>query len=264
MGDTVSVRMLILKHSPEDSAMSNRDADLAIDAVDSAKAKGLDIQVIGNYFCTDRAGVKFAHQCPIFQGPKRTQPRFESPRNAEFNEILRSAESEKYSKLKDFVVDHMKLNAKANDTLLLFSIGHGSPDGYLANIGSRRDVLQSFTDAAKEAKQRVLWWSLSCYGCAGLPEVPSELAPMFSIVTSSAADYESSEGVQGRIMDEVFQSIISKDKSLDDDGNGLITGKEVKSYFRNANIPHDGGGPIAHSQDATCIFGYDGDISWDI
>jgi hypothetical protein len=252
----IDIRLLILKHSPESTDLCNEDADLAVSAVNSAKTKGLAIQCIGNYFCTEPARTQ---PCTLFRSPRKNQVRLSSTGNEEFNRLLRYNGEDKMGKFQDFVSQYMNTAKKAHDTLIIFTIGHGFPSGDLDNLGPRPQVMQALANAAGENYQRVIWWELACHACAGLPDIKtlsSEQQRLFAIVTSSDAEEESSDGVQGKIMDKVFQALIAHDTSLDVNGDGLITGEGLNAFFQKADIPHDGGGPILFVQAGTFLFGY--------
>lgn len=194
------IRLLIIKHSRE--SMADGDADMAIAAARKAADKGLDIKVVGNSFVDGRA-VAFT--------------------------IIEDATT-----FTTYLEEHIKESAKAGDTLILFTIGHGFQNGSLQNIGRRTDIMNVIASAAERNKQKVLWWQLSCYACAGLPSInslPASQQEYLSIYATSSASQTSAAYVQGRIMEKVFIALADKSPSLDKDNNGRITASELSSFL---------------------------------
>src|SRR4029078_2714229 len=89
--DSISVRVLILKHAFEE--MASGDARLVIEATNLASNRGMHIQDIGNFF--------------INKDGKANNRRL----------IYMSG-------LKDFIKQQSKVNAEAGDTLVIFTVGH--------------------------------------------------------------------------------------------------------------------------------------------
>lgn len=201
--DTMNIRLLVLKHSREQ--MADDDAELAVEAVRKAAGKGLAIKDIGNHYIDDTKNIKIVVW------------KYDSVEG-----------------LKEFVSEQMKLNAVEGDTLVIFTIGHGAPSGYLHNLGQRGEVMKALADAAGENQQKVLWWQLSCYAAAKLPAVdslPEGQRELFKILASSPANVESPAFVEGKIMEEVFGSLAEKSPKIDPDQNNEITGNEFRSYI---------------------------------
>lgn len=199
-----AIRMLILKHSREH--MADGDADLAIQAVKKAAAKGLKIKVVGNHFVDGRL--------------------------VAFHYAMTKAT------VQDLLEENISAEATSGDTLIVFTIGHGFQSGGLDNIGQRKDVMKVLADAAGKHRQKILWWQLSCHACAGLPDIsslPTEQQELFSIVASSSASDTSAAGVQGRIMEKIFVAMAEKNKQLDPEGNGIITAAKLSSFLNGVS-----------------------------
>lgn len=202
---TPRIRLLALKHSKEH--MADGDADLAINAANKAAAKGLNIKVVGNHF--------------IDKNGKSTQ-------------VCIWEYAYDLDRLKDFVSQQMKVDAEPGDTFIVFTIGHGSAGGHLHNLGQRQEVMKFLVKAAEENKQKTLWWQLSCYASASLPRIDSltpEQQKLFSIYASSPANQESAAGVQGKIMDKLFNAMAEKSSGIDENQDGIITASELKKFL---------------------------------
>lgn len=194
------IRLLIIKHSRE--SMADGDADLAINAAKKAAGQGLDIKVIGNSFVDGRA-VSYS--------------------------IIESAAT-----FSAYLEEQIKVDAKSGDTLILFTIGHGFQGGGLQNIGQRKDVMKVIADAAERNKQKIFWWQLSCHACSGLPSINS-LSPVqqeyLGMYASSSAADTSAAYVQGKIMEKVFIAMAGESSTLDKNGDGRISAKELSSFL---------------------------------
>jgi len=225
LNDAISIRLLILKHSV--ISMADRDAELAIQAVSVASARGLQIEEIGNHFINRDGRIqRFAMSKTLYGS----------------------------AQLKDFINQQMKISAAYGDTLVVFTIGHGFSSG-LQNIGERRILTSAIAGAAAENSQRTLWWQLSCHATAGLPsisELPAAEQELFSMVASSDASETSAEGVQGRIMQKVFVAIANDSDEIDPDHDNVITAGELRRFL--TNIGGIGRRVFAKSAD-TVIFG---------
>lgn len=209
----LSIRVLILRHAPEQMAVD--DADLVVDAVNKAKAKGLDIKVIGNH-------------------------------------LVRSL-----SDLQNVVNSKVTQDATAGDTLIVHTIGHGSAGGYLQALGQRDGVMAALVDAAARNKQEMVWWQLSCYAAARLPQLNGlspEQRDLFSNLTSSDANRESPAGVQGRIMAKVFLALAEGNTAIDPNQDGMITASELKNFLNSLDGARRGDLLFAQSSDEP-IFG---------
>lgn len=198
------IRLIALKHSKE--SMADGDANLAISAVSKAAAKGLPIQTVGNHYINKEGKMQVVA--------------------LEFNNDL--------PKLKAFVSEQMKLKAEAGDTVVLFTIGHGHPDGSLAGLGQRSGVMKAIADAAEENSQKTLWWQLSCHASANLPAI-STLTPaqqeLLGIYASSTPSELSAAGVQGKIMEKVFIAMAERSKEIDPDQDENITTAELRDFL---------------------------------
>lgn len=204
--DNIRIRLLAIKHSQE--YMADMDADLAIDAAKTAASQGLSIKTVGNEF-VGKNGILKASVYTV---------------NFDYN----------ISAFKEFVSDHMKLDAESGDTLIVFTIGHGFPNGTLQNLGSRSDVLKAVAEAAEENNQKTLWWQLSCHAAAGLPNLknlPSKQQELLSVLASSTAQAVSAAGVQGKVMEKVFVALAKNSKQINSDGNDIISGNELKAFL---------------------------------
>lgn len=225
----MSIRLIALKHCRE--SMADGDANLALGAVKKAKDAGLNIKAVGNHYI-NKNGVGM-------------QVKF-----IDFNSDL--------PKLRDFVTKEMKTEATPGDTLIIFTIGHGMPDGTLVGLGQRADVMKALADAADENDQRTLWWQLSCHAAARLPDIKSlsvNQQRVFSVLASSTAQDTSAAFVQGKIMETVFMALARKDKSIDPDGDGMITAQEFRNFL-NASGSRKGDLLFVSSMENP-IFGFD-------
>jgi hypothetical protein len=194
------IRLLCIKHSRE--SMADGDADMAIAAAKKAADKGLDIKIVGNSFVDGRA-VSFS--------------------------II-----EDMATFSAYLEERITEQAKTGDTLILFTIGHGFQNGSLHNIGKRSEIMKVIAEAAERHRQKIVWWQLSCYACAGLPSIdslPASQQEYLSIYATSSASETSAAYVQGRIMEKVFVALADKSTSLDKDGNGRITASELSSFL---------------------------------
>jgi hypothetical protein len=227
-----NIRLLCIKHSRE--FMADGDANLAIQAANSAKAEGLNIKVVGNYFVDGRLIA--------------TNPSVERIYNVET--------------LTQYINQYIKTDAKTGDTLIIFTIGHGFPGGSLHNIGERSEVLSVLATAAEKNNQKIFWWQLSCHASAGLPEISSlnprqqELVSMFA---SSSAQEQSAAYVQGKIMAKIFDAMAKKSNLIDPNGDGKITADELRKFMNTIDPSY--GNRIHAKNSNTVIFG-SGGVPW--
>jgi len=204
--DNVSIRLLILKHTFEQ--MANDDANLAIQAVNLAANKGLTIRDIGE-FNINKNG------------------RIDSRR------IYQTLDNDK---IRQFVSEQMKVNAKPGDTLVVFTIGHGAPSGYLDTLGERKDIMEAIAGAASDNNQETVWWQLSCYASASLPKITAlteKQQRLFSVVASSDARTESPAYVEGKIMQKVFVAMAEDSQEIDPDRNQIVVAEELANFLDN-------------------------------
>jgi hypothetical protein len=128
----------------------------------------------------------------------------------------------------------MKVNAEAGDTLVIFTIGHGAPQGNLQFLGQREDIFNVISQAAANNKQETIWWQLSCYASAKLPQINSlsnDKQNLFSIVASSDSLTESPAYVEGKIMEKVFLALGNKNPQIDPDNNEIVTAGEIANFL---------------------------------
>jgi hypothetical protein len=200
--ESFQIRLVALKHSH--ISMADGDANLAMQAVKSAAAKGLAIRDVGNHNINRDGGVQ----------------------------LVMWTEND-LDKLQAYVSQMMKIDAQPGDTFIIFTIGHGLPDGTIQNMGQRAGVMKAFAAAAEENQQRTLWWQLSCYASAGLPPIsslPSGQQELFSVMASSTANQQSPAYVEGRVMEKLFVALAGKDKTLDD-GSGQVTAGRMRNFL---------------------------------
>ena len=226
----VRVRLLILKATKEH--MADVDADMAVTAAKQGSGKGLDIKTVGNHYFNKNGEWKVAL--------------------TEFNYDLPA--------VKTLVSKWMKVEAQPGDTFMVFTIGHGMPDGGLQNLGQRVDVMKALAEAAEENNQRTFWWQLSCYASASLPSI-SSLTPkqqeLFSMLASSDARTPSAAYVQGKIMEKMFVALATRDKDLDVNGDGTITQTELSAFLNKSHSLRVGDRLHAKSADYPIFGGVD-------
>lgn len=122
--------------------------------------------------------------------------------------------------------------ARPGDTLIVHTIGHGMPDGTLVGVGTRKEFLEAVAAAAARNKQRIVWWQLSCFACAQLPDVktlPPEARKLLTVVNSSPATEPSWNYRQARLMRSLFAGLA--DGSPDADADGTVTAAELSAWL---------------------------------
>lgn len=210
--DNISIRVLILKHSKEQ--MADDDANMIINAIEKS-SNNLKVQSIGNHFINETKKIRFSiYEC------------------SEINN------------LKDFIDEKIKINYCPNDTVILFTIGHGSPNGHLHNLGQRSELQKCIAEAAEINNQKILWWQLSCYAAANLPSLDSlnfQQKKLLSILNTSNETTLSPAYLEGKIIEKLFTAMIVEDPSLDEDKNNEITSLELKNFL---NITKKGRGDL--------------------
>jgi hypothetical protein len=201
----ISIRVLVLKHSKE--KMADDDAKMVMDSINKACANNLDVKTIGDHWINEVKKIRVSV--------------------VEYDEM---------SNLKEFVSERLSVGARPRDTVIIFTVGHGSPSGYLHNIGSRTEMQKALAEAAEENNQKVLWWQLSCYAAANLPLLGS-LEPnqrsLFSVLNTSDSKTPSPAYIEAGIMEKLFSGMINSDSELDRDHNMEITGLEFASYMNS-------------------------------
>lgn len=203
----INIRVLCLKHCLE--SMADGDSRLVIQAANLAKSKGLNIADIGDFYI-NRNG--------------QTQKR-----------MVYDVEFE-LEALKKFIGEQMKINAASEDTLIVYTVGHGSPQGDLQTLGKRAELLKILAECAAENHQRTLWWQLSCYASAKLPPISSltpEQQDLFTMVASSDERKQSMSGIEGKIMEKVFLAMVNHDPALDANKDDTITAGELSEFLRH-------------------------------
>lgn len=207
LDSNISIRLLVLKHCPD--SIANTDSNQAVQAADFAASKGLQIEDIGNYH-VNREG-----------------------------KTDRLVWGKKYDLegLKQFVSEQMKVAAKPGDTLVIYTIGHGSGDGLVTRLGQRSGIMKILAEAAEENDQRTFWWQLSCHAGAKLPEISTlteAQQELFAMTCSSPGNELSYFCTQGALMKKVFTAIADKDPAIDPDGDETITAGELKEFMIQA------------------------------
>jgi hypothetical protein len=205
INDTMSVRLLVLKHCPDDIA--DTDSNQAIAAVNLGASKGLNIENIGNYH-VDKEGMT--------------------------NSIVWAGSLNDLVGLKRFVSEQMKVGAKAGDTLIIYTIGHGSGSGSVMRLGQREGIVKAFAEAAEENNQETFWWQLSCHAAAKLPEISSlteKQQRLFSMTASSPGNELSYFTTQGKLMEVVFTAMAAGGTDIDPNQDCVITAGELKQFM---------------------------------
>tara|TARA_Y100000034_G_scaffold133308_1_gene198425 strand:- start:4027 stop:4938 length:912 start_codon:yes stop_codon:yes gene_type:complete len=200
----ITVRLLILKHCFERVA-ANEERDI-IKVMNLAADKGLNIKDIGGHFVNGDGKIDrhLWKTCSL-------------------------------SGLKDFLVQQMRTGAESGDTLVVYTTGHGSKSGYLAQFGKRTTIMKAFAEAAEEAQQETLWWQSSCYAAAGLLPMESlseTQQELLTMVTSSNANRVSYWGDQTEAMKRVFIALAEESPELDQDQDGTVVAGELSKFLK--------------------------------
>lgn len=206
-GSDIRVRLIILKHCRE--RVADSESDGVIEVANLAASQGLDITDLGQHHINKN-------------GPTR---------------VIWTKTS--LSGLKKFVSEQMKVNASQGDTFIIYTTGHGGPDGGLASLGQRREIGQMFIEAAEENEQETLWWQSSCFAAAGLPNINSLNAVQkeyFSMIASSTANRSSYWHDQTPLMKKVFIALANNDKRLDRNEDGSISANELGQFIDRKNL----------------------------
>jgi len=230
-----SIRLLVLKHCLE--SMADGDAKLAIQAANVAKSRGLRIRDIGNHY-VDKNG--------------------EIQRASYANEIVwGQTQYLDIDQFKAFVKQQMVVGAEPGDTLVLFTIGHGSKSGYLDTLGQRPEVMKALAEAAEETEQETMWWQLSCYAAASLPAISTlneNQQDLFSICASSPANRESPAYVEGEHMEKVFTAMADRSPEIDPDQDDMVVAIELGGFLEK-NAERGRGRLVFARSDREVIFG---------
>ena len=235
LDDQVSIRLLILKHSPDEIA--NLDGDFAVVAANVGSTKGLSMEEIGNFH---------------------------------INKQGRTNESLVYSKvfndlegLKQFIKEQAKVGAKDDDTLMVYTIGHGGGDGSLMRLGQRAGLMRILAEVSEENQQRIFWWQLSCHAAASLPSVNTlteEQKPLFSMTASSPANEVSYFNTQSQLMEKMFVALAEKNKSIDPDQDGNVDAGELKDFMIK-NYGQKRGSLMYAADPKQIVFGLNGGLA---
>lgn len=204
INDVVSIRLLVLKHCPDDIA--DTDSNQAVAAANLAASKGLNIKNIGNYH-VDKEGLT------------------NSAMIVSLDDL---------AGLKRFVSEQMKVGAKAGDTLVIYTIGHGSGSGSVMRLGQRDGIVKAFAEAAEENNQETFWWQLSCHAAAKLPEISSlteKQQRLFSMTASSPGNELSYFTTQGKLMETVFSAMAVGGTDIDPNQDAVVTAGELKQFM---------------------------------
>lgn len=155
--------------------------------------------------------------------------------------------------LKDFISQKVKeSNLPKDSSLIIVTIGHGSPSGSLHNLGQRSELQKAIAEAAEENNQKILWWQLSCYSAAKLPSIETlneKQKELFSVLNTSDEKTPSPAYIEGKIMEKMFSSIISEeiDANKDQEIDGYEFRKkmnEIKKGRGDLFRTHDMSAPL--------------------
>lgn len=213
----IRIRLIALKHSKE--KMADDDARMAVNAIQKASGKGLDIKAVGDHNINKEGKIQFA--------------------SLDYGDL---------PQLQAFVSEQMKISAQPGDTVIVFTIGHGHPSGSLDSLGQREGVMRALAGAAGENKQRTLWWQLSCYASAHLPKIESlseEQQELFSILATSNSTTPSPAYLEGKIMEKVFVAMADRSKAVDPNGDNVITAQEFRDHL---NTVRSGRGNLLYAR----------------
>jgi hypothetical protein len=231
--ETMPIRLLVLKHCPDDIA--DIDANQAVQAANVAKSKGLTIETIGPYH-VDKQGQTDS----IAWGKK-----------VSLNDL---------DGLQRFISAQMKVDAVAGDTIIVYTIGHGGGSGSIMRLGQREGVMKAIAKAAEENDQETLWWQLSCHAAAKLPPISilnERQQELFSMTASSPANKLSYFNTQGKQFAAIFNAMAAKSSSIDPNGDEMITADELSKFLIKGFGQERGELVFAKSPDEP-IFGYNG------
>jgi hypothetical protein len=138
------------------------------------------------------------------------------------------------NQMESWVKKKVQEKAESGDTLIIHTIGHGHPDGSLAGIGQRANLMKVFAEVAEAYQQEIMWWQLSCHAAAGLPSIKDltdEQQNHFTNLASSTANQISPAVEQGRIMEKLFMALADGGNNVDPNGDGTITAGELRDFL---------------------------------
>ena len=231
--ESVAIRLLVLKHCPDNIA--DIDADEAVQAANMAETKGLTINTIGNYHVNKEGKTN-----SMAWGKKISLDDLQG--------------------LKNFISEQMKVDAEPGDTIIVYTLGHGGDSGSIMRLGQRKDVMEAIAQAAEENDQETFWWQLSCHAAAKLPPISSlneRQQELFAMSASSPANELSYFRTQGKIFASVFNALANKSPQIDPNGDELITAGELGSFIGRGFGQERGDLVFAKSPDEP-VFGYNG------
>lgn len=212
----LSIRVLILRHAPEQMAVD--DGRLVEEAVDQARAKGLDIQIVGNYLVRSLEDL-------------RSQVTANVNKNATPGDTL---------------IVHTIGHGSAGGYLQAL----GQRDGVMA-------ALVDSASANKQEMIWWQLSCYAASGLPSVDSLSAEQKDMFSNLTSSNARQVSPAGVQGRIMGKVFVALAEGNPAIDPDQDGIITANELKNYLNSLDSSRRGDLLFANNSSEP-IFGFFG------
>lgn len=225
------IRLLVLKHCPDE--MANDDALQALKAAKIGLDEGLNIETLGN---------------------------FHIDKNGMTENVYWSDPITNLSGLRDFVESQIKVNSSHNDTIIIYTIGHGSKGGTIMRLGQREGMMRTLSGLAAKHEQKILWWQLSCYANSKLPSInslPEKEQRYFSMTASSPADEPSYSNTQGEQFKSVFYSMAKNRQSIDLDSDDQVSSFEL-SEFLTQNFGKKRGELVFALNDDYIIFGISG------
>jgi len=229
LNNRLAVRFLVLKHCTE--SIANKNANQAVEVANIAASKGLRIKDIGTHLVNG-------------EGP--------------INRVVWSSKKVSLSNLKEFLCKQMKVDAVLGDTLLIYTCGHGSNSGFMAEFGERNVIGKIFAEAAGECKQETLWWQSSCYAASGLPKIsnmPENQQKLFAMIASSPANKVTYWGDQIDPMKKVLTAIAEESPDIDPNQDQVIEAGELRSFMNNHVKSGSGNLLFARAEDEP-IFGW--------
>lgn len=214
-------------------------------------AKDISIRLLCVRHCREQMATTDANM--VVQAAQRAQQKGLDIR------VVGNVVADNLQQFQQYVKEYIKKDAKPGDTFMIFTVGHGSPNGNLMALGQRMGPFNAIAKEAGEQKQETLWWQLSCHAAANLPGIntlPDDKQKLFSIMNSSPAERESPAYVEGKLIEKMFMAIADKSRELDANGDGVITAGELRNWMakainrpgslllaRNADEPIFGKGP---------------------
>ena len=206
----ITVRLLVLKHCRE--RIADAESDGVIQAANLAATEGLSITELGQHH-VDKDG-----------------------------RLLQWGAAMTLEGLKKFIIQQMKVSAKAGDTLIIYTTGHGGSGGSVQILGDREPIARIMAQAATECDQETVWWQSSCYAAAGLPSLASftpDEQKLFSMIASSSASRPSYWHDQTDPMKQLFLALANESPEIDPDDDGIVTASELSAFLGRAKSGAD-------------------------